>query len=117
MRRGAWVRRGVRGEALALLVAAAAFLVAAAIAHAVTGALTQFPGQAGCVSENGTNGQCADGRALRGLWSSVVSADGKNLYAASGPLDGTGAVAAFTRNLTTGTLAQLSGKSACVSET
>jgi len=114
---GGSARRLARGEALALSLAVFSLLVGAAIALAVTGALTQLPGTAGCVSEGGTNGQCSDGKALGGLWSSVVSADGENVYVASGPFDHTGAVGAFRRNTTSGALAQLAGKAGCVSET
>jgi DNA-binding beta-propeller fold protein YncE len=89
--------------------------------NATTGALTQLvgpTGKAGCVSETGTAGECADGKALDGARSLAVSADGKNVYVASGePSD---AVAVFRRNSTTGVLTQLvgpAGKAGCVSET
>jgi DNA-binding beta-propeller fold protein YncE len=51
--------------------------------NTTSGALTQLAGQAGCVSETGTNGTCRDGKAL-GLPDGVtVSPDGENVYAAS----------------------------------
>jgi DNA-binding beta-propeller fold protein YncE len=61
-----------------------------------TGVLTQLAGTAGCVSETGTGGTCADGRALGNPTSVAVSADGKNVYAAT---LGSDAVAAFARQL------------------
>jgi len=80
-----------------------------------TGALTQLPGTAGCVSETGTGGLCADGVGLAdptgGL---VVSPDGGHVYAAARTSD---AVAAFARSPGTGALTQLPGTAACVSET
>ena len=49
--------RGVRAGAAALSLVALLLLAVTAIALAATGALTQLPSKAGCVSENGTNGQ------------------------------------------------------------
>jgi DNA-binding beta-propeller fold protein YncE len=74
------------------------------------GKLTQL----GCVSETGSGGACADGKALDGASSVKVSGDGKNVYLASITSD---AVAAFSRNTTTGELAQLGGTTGCTSET
>jgi DNA-binding beta-propeller fold protein YncE len=79
-----------------------------------SGALTQLGGTAGCVSEDGSGGQCADGKALGGTGSVAVSPDGKSVYATS--FD---AVAAFRRNTTTGGLTQLvgpAGMAGCWSE-
>jgi 6-phosphogluconolactonase (cycloisomerase 2 family) len=69
-----------------------------------TGALTQLPGSAGCVSETGSGGACADGTALDGMRSVAVSPDGKSVYAASFY---SGAVAIFSRDEATGALTQL----------
>jgi DNA-binding beta-propeller fold protein YncE len=65
--------------------------VASAISGAVaifdrdraTGALTQKPGTAGCVSENGTGGACQDGTALDGAAGVATSRDGKSAYVVS----------------------------------
>ncbi|MEW6268201.1 MAG: beta-propeller fold lactonase family protein [Thermodesulfobacteriota bacterium] len=59
-----------------------------------TGALTQLPGTDGCVSEDGTNGECADGKALLNAGAVAVSDDGKSVYVASFQ---SGAVAVFAR--------------------
>ncbi|HEU4356087.1 MAG TPA: hypothetical protein VFT27_10905, partial [Actinomycetota bacterium] len=80
----------------------------------ITGALRQLTGTSGCVSESGTNGSCAVGRALSGARSAAVSPDGASVYVASFFSD---AVAAFSRDPTTGALTQLPGASGCVSET
>ncbi|HEU5265024.1 MAG TPA: beta-propeller fold lactonase family protein [Gaiellaceae bacterium] len=80
----------------------------------VTGALRQLTGTSGCISESGTNGACAVGRALSGARSAAVSPDGASVYVASFFSD---AVAAFSRDTATGALTQLSGASGCVSET
>jgi 6-phosphogluconolactonase (cycloisomerase 2 family) len=80
----------------------------------VTGALTQVAGTAGCVSETGTGGACADGVALSGIRGVVVSPDGGHVYTAA---NGSDAVAAFARNPVTGALTQLAGTAGCVSDT
>jgi DNA-binding beta-propeller fold protein YncE len=101
-------------------VAAGDRCCASGVSHAVavfernstTGQLTQLAGTDGCVSEDGTGGACANGRALLDAHSAAVSADGKNVYVASRD-----AVAAFARDATTGALTQLAGAAGCVSET
>jgi 6-phosphogluconolactonase (cycloisomerase 2 family) len=79
-----------------------------------TGALTQPAGTAGCVSQSGTGGACASGRAIGGAADVVVSGDGENVYVAALASD---AVAAFARDTMTGALSQLSAQAGCVSET
>jgi DNA-binding beta-propeller fold protein YncE len=61
--------------------------------NTTSGAITQPPGTAGCVSETGS-GSCADGHGLIRPLSVAVSADGKSVYAASYDSD---AVARFNR--------------------
>ena len=55
--------------------------------NALTGALTQLRGVAGCVSEDGSDDGmamvCADGQGLVGAIAVTVSPDGLNVYAAS----------------------------------
>ncbi len=83
------------------------------------GAITQPAGASGCVSETGA-GQCADGHGLNNPYSVTVSADGKSVYVASphsSDFGGSNAVALFTRNTTTGAIAQPIGAPGCVSET
>jgi 6-phosphogluconolactonase (cycloisomerase 2 family) len=94
--------------ALTLFLAAGALLLATATAFAVTG---QLPGTAGCVSESGSGGTCADGKALVGPRGAALSPDGKNVYVTS-----VSGVAAFNRSPTTGALTQLPGTAGCVSE-
>jgi DNA-binding beta-propeller fold protein YncE len=79
-----------------------------------TGALTQKSGAAGCVSETGTEGACADGVALITAASVAVSPDGRNVYVSSLNSD---AVAVFDRDAATGALAQKAGTAGCISET
>jgi hypothetical protein len=50
--------------------------------RAADGALTQAAGPAGCVSENGSGGTCADGTAVDGVTDAAVSPDGRNTYVA-----------------------------------
>ena len=84
--------------------------VARFVRNPTTGAISQPAGAAGCVSESGA-GPCADGRALRQVFSVAVSPDGKSVYAASDD-----AVARFVRNPTTGAISQPAGASGCISE-
>ena len=86
--------------------------------RAADGTLTQKPGQAGCISQTGADGDlgntCADGRGLDGAHAVTISPDGKSLYAAS-PLVGN-AVAVFDR-AADGTLTQKPGQAGCISQT
>jgi DNA-binding beta-propeller fold protein YncE len=79
-----------------------------------TGGLTQKAGVAGCVSWTGTGGACANGVALDGPVSVVVSPDGKTVYVAAAESD---AVAVFDRNASSGALTQKAGVAGCVSWT
>jgi DNA-binding beta-propeller fold protein YncE len=56
-----------------------------------------------CVSDNGTDGTCADGAALRGPSGLALSPDGANLYVAART---SGAVVVFARDPATGGLRQ-----------
>jgi DNA-binding beta-propeller fold protein YncE len=52
--------------------------------RAANGTLTQKAGTAGCISQDGTSGQCvASSFALQGAWGVTVSPDGKNVYLAT----------------------------------
>jgi len=77
--------------------------------RAADGTLTQKPGHAGCVSEDGTSGQCADGMALIGTGGLSVSDDGRSVYVASA-----NAIAVFDR-APDGTLAQKPAPIGCIS--
>ena len=86
--------------------------VAAFARNKTKGYLTQLEGQGGCVSETGTGGTCADGKALARPVGIAVSPDNKHVYVAS---EGSNAVAVFGRNKLSGVLTQLSGTDGCVS--
>jgi 6-phosphogluconolactonase (cycloisomerase 2 family) len=88
--------------------------VAAFDRDTATGKLTQLPGTSGCVSETGTGGACADGRALIDVDSVTVSPDGLNVYLAAGYE--TYALAMFARNPTTGAITQLPGTAGCIAQ-
>ncbi len=75
-----------------------------------TGALRQLPG--GCISGLSQPG-CVEGQALVAPDVLVASRDGKNVYA--GSFFGN-AVAAFSRDPSSGVLTQLSGSAACIAE-
>lgn len=85
---------------------------------ALTGALTQPAGPAGCITENGwrspfdegTAGQCTDGAALMRPEEVVVSPDGKFVYAAS---TGMNRVSVMVRDQATGVLTPAPGSRQC----
>ena len=115
--RAAAVSRRHRSLRVAGPVALAALLLTLALpspGDAETGALTQLTGTAGCVSDAGTGGECADGTALDRVFAVSVSRDGKHAYAVSQISD---AVAVFARDKSTGELTQLAGAAGCISET
>ena len=103
--------RGTRRRGAALLALAAA-LLSAPVAWAL-GELSQKPGTAGCVSENGTGGLCQNGKALENATGVATSPDGRNVYVASVSSD---AVAVFDREPATGALTQKPGTAGCLSE-
>ena len=80
----------------------------------LTGQVRQKAGLAGCISENGSGGDCTDGIGLSQADGVVVSPDGENVYVAGQDSD---AVAVFDRDTSTGVLTQKSNTEACVSET
>ena len=79
-----------------------------------TGVLTQLTGTDGCVSRDGSGGDCVDGRGLNGVRSLAMSKDGRHLYGAS---ELANAVAVFSRDKKTGVLTQLTGTNGCIHET
>ena len=78
----------------------------------VTGALTQKPGAAGCVTDDGSGGQCTEGRFVSPAVNVTTSPDAKNLYVMSSP-DG---VSVFDRNVATGVLTQKPGREGCITD-
>ena len=96
-RRGERVRRPARG----ILV----------FDRAASGTLTQKPGRAGCVSEDGA-GPCTDGTSVTAVESVAVSKDGATLVAISS--NNTGTVVIFDR-AADGSLTQKARTSGCIS--
>jgi DNA-binding beta-propeller fold protein YncE len=76
------------------------------------GALVQKRGRAGCVSETGHDGACANGTALRGATSVAVAPDGRTVYASAFSSD---AVTVFDRRSRSGALTQKDGRAGCLS--
>jgi DNA-binding beta-propeller fold protein YncE len=87
--------------------------VAAFSRDAATGALTQLPEEAGCVSEDGTGGACTDGAGLFNPIALAVSPNGRQVYVVSTIR---GELAVLSRDRKTGTLTQLPPPQGCVSE-
>jgi DNA-binding beta-propeller fold protein YncE len=107
------LRRLARRQVAALSLAGVVLLLVTAGALAVTGDLTQPAGTAGCISETGTGGTCADGHGLDSANQVAVSPDGKSVYVASF----SNAVVRLNRNTTTGAISQPAGTAGCISET
>ena len=76
------------------------------------GRLTLLSGRAGCVSADGSDGQCSQGRALDGVSAVAVSRDSKSVYATASSAN---AVVAFARGAN-GALRELPGAAGCVSD-
>jgi len=76
-----------------------------------TGALTQKPEMAGCVSRSGSGGTCQSGRGLVDPGSIALSPDGSNVYVLSAF---SGGLAVFDRR-PGGGLSQLAGTAGCIS--
>jgi DNA-binding beta-propeller fold protein YncE len=70
------------------------YAVATFASDGQTGTLTQLASPEGCISDDGTEGLCTQGRALRIPRSVTVSRDGKHVYVAA---QGSAAVAVLTR--------------------
>lgn len=95
------------------VAAAASSAVALFDRDASTGALTQKVAPAGCISEDGTAGNCVDGTGLDDATGVAVSSDGRSVYAAAA---GSSSVVVFDRDVSTGGLTQKVGKSGCIAE-
>src|SRR5262249_31484904 len=76
-----------------------------------TGALTQKPGTAGCISADGSGGACQLDPTLLGPTALAISADGRNVYAV-----GFQTMTVFDRDPGTGALAKQPGAAGCLSE-
>jgi DNA-binding beta-propeller fold protein YncE len=107
------VSRDGKSVYLANLLGATGFgSVARLNRNPTTGAISQPPGAAGCITEDGS-GPCADGHGLKNPLGVAVSPDGKSVYAASYVSN---AVVRLARNTTTGAISQPAGTAGCVSE-
>ena len=76
------------------------------------GTLTQKPGTAGCISDDGSGGACTDAAGVAGAGTIAISPDGTGVYIAAQPGDD---VAVFDR-VPDGTLIQKPGSAGCISE-
>ena len=65
----------------AYVAASASNALAVFARDAVSGALRQLAGKAGCISETGTGGACRDGTGLWGASAVALSPDGRYAYA------------------------------------
>ncbi len=84
-------------------------------AHAASnGAIVQKSGVSGCISSDGSGGECATATAINGVTTVWTSPDGANAYALTGT---NSSIAAFARDEETGSLTQLSGTDGCISAT
>ena len=100
-----------------------ASIVSSAVAildrNTTTGALSQKPDPAGCISEDGADygaglfGVCQTGKALVNAAAVAVSADNKSVYATGAA---SSAIAVLDRDTGTGALTAKAGTAGCVSE-
>lgn len=106
---------GARRGPATLIVAAwiAGFLGVAGAANAQQGTLTQPPGAAGCINDDGSDG-CSDADLLFGAFAVATSVDGRHAYVAA--IDSR-SVAALARDKRTGALTQLPSPMGCTSQT
>ena len=101
---------------LACTTTAALLTTLAGAALADPGALRQLDATEGCISSDGTGGECAIGNGLAGALDLAISADGASVYVASFSSD---AVAALARNIsraagTIGRLTQAAAPNGCI---
>jgi DNA-binding beta-propeller fold protein YncE len=85
--------------------------VAIFVRDPTTGALSQAPGSAGCISETPAGERCRKGRALEFADGLLISPDGKNVYVSA-----LNSLAILDRDPDTGALIQKSGFLGCVSK-
>jgi DNA-binding beta-propeller fold protein YncE len=78
----------------------------------VTGAIAEIPDKAGCISDDGTGGECWTGVGLDDPVALAISPNGKQVYVAS---QAGNVVAVLARDSRTGMLSQLAAPSGCVS--
>ena len=78
------------------------------------GTLRRMPGRPGCVTDSGSGGRCANGKALSGHSSVTISPDGRSLYVT---FLASHVVAVFDRDPATGALTQKRGLAGCISDT
>ena len=80
-----------------------------------TGQITQLPGTDGCISDDGTGGDCVDGRALDNASDLAISPDGEHVYITARFSD---SITMLARKAETGQLSQtaVTGND-CISET
>jgi DNA-binding beta-propeller fold protein YncE len=76
-----------------------------------TGALTQKPGLAGCVTPDGVLG-CATGRGVLAVTTVLISPDGRTVYTKSN----SGVIGTFQRNPASGTVTQNPDATGCIAE-
>ena len=108
----------MRRSPLVLAAVCSLALAAPAVAAIPAGSLSQLPGTAGCITEDGSSNSvaslCADGRGLLGTEPVLVSPDGRFAYS-YGYSDAT--IATFTRDPATGALSQADNTSGCLAHT
>ncbi|MFL5843090.1 MAG: Ig-like domain-containing protein [Solirubrobacteraceae bacterium] len=109
----------ISGDGRFLYVYSESTQVAAFSRDLATGALTQLPGTAGCISNDGTaTGDagavgCLDGRGFGGAYQLVLHPDGRALYA----MGSSGRVVVLQRDAVSGAVSQAATTAGCLSNT
>lgn len=104
--------KDTRATVRLLGIAITGLLALPGFAQAGRGALTQQPGAAGCLSDDGSE-PCTRSDLLSGAISVTVAKDGRNAYVALS----TGGVAALARDKVAGGLTQLPSPLGCITQT
>ena len=107
---------GYPGRGLLVALPLLVGLLTAPLAHASGSALSQLPGEDACVSDSsypGSLGTCRQAVGLGLIQSIAISPDDKSLYTAA---VGSDAVAAFSRDMTSGLLTQVPGGAGCIQD-
>jgi len=103
-------RRSISPKLLALSGTALAHVAFTAIAHAAPGDITKKSGSGACVSADGSGGSCDTGKAaLQSARATVISPDGKHLYAAFGQ-----GLGIYDINQATGAITPKGGQAGCI---
>ena len=100
-----------RDQGSEVWIGALGVAVMPASASAAVGDLTQLSGTAGCISGDGSGGDCATDAVIESPYGIATSADGRSVYSTR-----SAGVVGFARDPATGALTRIAGSTGCVTE-